>query len=245
MSKGSCGSAGDSVAQLAEKLTDVRGGRLLLALATGVVNLVPVIGSTAVEYKNLYAAAATNASVAALQVEVQTITKALEEHSGQLEQHYLMIEQVGNRLQEFLGEDALSKVQDLDQIADAFLRPNTLQQESPIVLDDLDSLLDEQKYEQLLNILDEIDLTSRRARLLRTKALTGMEAYTDLYILLRREDPNSLTQEELESFIWSCFHCGYMPDGVQSLRIHITNFRGLPAELFRKAVHSKFSGTSE
>jgi hypothetical protein len=53
--------------ELTDKLQAVKGGRLLLALATGAMNAIPIsaaIGSSVLEYRNLYASATTDQKIA-------------------------------------------------------------------------------------------------------------------------------------------------------------------------------------
>ena len=72
---------GTTLASLTERLTSVKGGRLILALAVGALELVPYGGAAVVEYKNLYASAATNERLAQLVKRVDYLAQILKEYA--------------------------------------------------------------------------------------------------------------------------------------------------------------------
>lgn len=239
---------GLTLASLADKLASLRGGRLVLALGTGAMNFVPVagaaVGAAVVEYKNLYASAATNERLSQLSDRIEELAKTLQEHTDHLDILFNMISDICQSLQLYLGEAAILKLDDLDHIADSLVRPPapyTVPEESS--LDQLEVLLEEKQYELLLALLDEYThLRVERSRALRTKALYGLGRFEALYTLLRKETLQNLSQEELECFIWASFELGYTIDATQAFTYHEKTFSSPTANLFRISLRAKFGG---
>jgi hypothetical protein len=237
---------GLTLASLTDRLASVRGGRLVLALGTGALNFVPVVGGAAgaaiVEYKNLYASASTNQRLSQLSDRVEQLSEALQKHTEQLDLLFNMIVDICQSLNVYLGDAAISKLDDLDPIAYSLLRPpapHTTTEESRV--NQLEVLLEEKQYELLLALLDEFpDLRAERSRLLRAKALYGLGSFGTLYALLRKEPLQSLSQEELESFIWASFELGYIVDATQGFLHHEKIFSSPTANLFRISIRAKF-----
>ena len=238
---------GSALASLAEKLASQRGGRLVLALASGALSLVPVAGASVVEYKNLYASASTDERLSQLAEHVGQLSRMLQSHANQLELLFKMIVDICKSLNLYLGEDAVSKLEDIDAIADSLLRPPTpYVTPEELKLDRSEILLEEKQYELLLALLDESpELRIERSRLLRTKALYGLRRFKDIYILLKKEPLQSLSQEELESLIWACFELGYIVDATQGLIYHEKAFSSPVANLFRRSIKTRFGGKYE
>ena len=234
---------GTTLASLAERLASVRGGRLVLALGTGALSAIPVAGTAVLEYKNLYAAALTNDKVAQLAEGVDQVSRALQDHDSQLDLLFELIVGVCELLDYVLGPTALSKVDDLDQVADTFFRPDPRYADpTESSVDFLQTLLDERNYAQLLNLLDDLpNLNPERSRLLRTKALYGLKSFDELYVLLLKVPLNNLTQEELEDFIWSCFELGNTVDAARAMRHHEDNLASPAAKLFRLSAWARFA----
>lgn len=239
---------GTTLASLAERLASVKGGRLILALGTGALSAIPVagtaVGAAGLEYRNLYAAALTNERVAQLAERVEEVSRALQEHDSQLDLLFEMIVGVCELLDYSLGSAVSSKVDDLDQVADTLFRPDPRYvNPTQSSVDHLQTLLDERNYAQLLNLLDDLpDLPSERYRLLRTKALYGLESFDELYVLLRKVPLNNLSQEELEAFVWSCLELGNTVDAARALRHHEANLAAPAAKLFRLSARARFAG---
>ena len=234
---------GSTLASLAEKLASKRGGRLVLALASGALNLVPVAGASIVEYKNLYASASTDERLSQLAERVKELSRVLRDHANQLELLFKLIVDICKSLNLYLGDAAVSKLEDIDTIADSLLRPPTpYATREELKLDRSEILLEEKQFGLLLALLDESpNLRTERSRLLRVKALYGLRRFKDIYIILKKEPLQSLSQEELESFIWSCFELGYIVDATQGLTYHENNFSSAAANLFRRSVQTKFA----
>jgi len=240
---------GTTLASLAGKLTSVRGGRLLLALATGALSNVPVasaLGTAVIEYKNLYAAAATDERLSELGDQVEEIERALRDHTDQLDLLFTMIFNLAGILANYLGEAAASKIEDLDRVADSLLRtpsPNALPAQSTI--EQFRVLLNEKQWESVLAFLDEdTRINAERSRLYRTKALYGLGRFKEVYTLLRNEALDKLSQEELECFIWASFEIGYIVDGTQAISYHRRNCLSASANLFRLSVQARFAKKS-
>ena len=234
---------GSMLASLAEKVASKRGGRLVLALASGALNLVPVAGASIIEYKNLYASASTDERLSQLAERVIELSGTLREHANQLELLFELIVDICKSLDLYLGEAAVSKLEDIDSVADSLLRPPTpYATREELKLDRAEILLEEKQYELLLALLDESpNLRADRSRLLRVRALYSLRRFRDIYIILKKEPLQSLSQEELESFIWSCFELGNIVDATQGLTYHERNFSSAVAILFRQSVQTKFS----
>jgi hypothetical protein len=235
---------GSALASLAEKLASQRGGRLVLALASGALSLVPVAGASVVEYKNLYASASTDEKLSQLAEHVIQLSRILQDHANQLELLFKMIVDICNSLNLYLGDAAVSKLEDIDIIADSLLRPPTpYVTKEELKLDRSEILLEEKQYGLLLALLDESpNLRTERSRLLRVKALYGLGRFNDIYITLKKEPLQSLSQEELESLIWACFELGYIVDATQGLLYHEKAFSSPVANLFRRSIKTRFGG---
>lgn len=208
---------GSNLVSLSDKLASVKGGRLILALATGAFNLVPVAGVATVEYKNLYASALTNDRLSELTGRIEGISKILKEHESRMDFIVSMIFDICQSLEHYLGDTAYEKVEQMDPVADSLLRPPApYAAPDQSKLDQLDVLLEEKQYELLLALLDEFpDLPIERSRLLRTKSFYGLGRFRDIYTLLKKESLQDLSQEELESFTWASFELGYIVDATK------------------------------
>lgn len=236
---------GSTLASLTEKLASKKGGRLVLALASGAISLVPVAGASVVEYRNLYASASSDEGISKLAERVKELSMALEDHANKLELLFKLIVDICGSLNIYLGEDSVSKLDDMDAIADSLLRPPIpYANQEQIESDRYEILLEEKQYEFLLARLDESSelRNIERSRLLRTKALYGLQRFKDLYILLKKEPLENLTQEELESFIWACFELGYIVDATKAWAYHKKTFSSPVARLFRRSIHTRFGG---
>lgn len=234
---------GSNLASLSDKLASVKGGRLILALATGALNLVPVAGAATVEYKNLYASALTNDRLSELTGKIESVSKDLREHESQIDLIVSVIIDICHSLEHYLGDTAYEKVEQMDPVADSLLRPP-----APYVapdqskLEQLDVLLEEKQYELLLALLDEFpDLPIERSRLLRTKSFYGLAKFRDIYTLLKQESLQDLSQEELEAFTWASFELGYIVDATKGLTYHERIYSSPAANLFRISIKKKFS----
>ncbi len=234
----------EGIASLVNELSSVKGGRLVLALALGVLSVVPVAGAVAaaaVEYKNLYAEAEVNGQLGELRARIDELGNKLRDHASQLNLLFDLIVEISTSLKDYLGSAALSKVEEMDSVAGSTLAPPS-NAASYTPSPELESLVEEKDFDNLLAILDGLPETSSdRARRLRTKALYGLHRYTDLYALIIKEPLSSLTQEELEALIWSCFEIGYTPDGTKAFRYHEEHHRSTTAHFFRLSVKSRFA----
>jgi len=217
----------------------------LLALATGALSSVPVaaaLGTAVIEYKNLYAAAATDERLSEVSDRVEEIGRALQDHTDQLDLLFAMIFGLAEILANYLGEAAASKIDDLDRVADSLLRtPTNYALPAQSTIDQLQVLLNEKQWESVLAFLDEdTRIFAERSRLYRTKALYGLARFKEIYTLLRKEAFDQLSEEELECFIWASFEIGYIADATHALSYHRKNYVSPPANLFRLAIQAKF-----
>jgi len=234
---------GQNLASLSDRLASVKGGRLILALATGVFNLVPVAGAATVEYKNLYASALINDSLSELTEKIKDISKVLKEHENRIDFIVSMISDICQSLEHYLGNIAYATIEQIDPVADSLIRPSApYAAPNQSKLDQLDVLLEEKQYELLLALLDEFpDLPIKRSRLLRTKSFYGLGRFRDIYALLKKESLQDLSQEELESFTWASFELGYIVDATKGLTCHEKMYGTTAANLFRISIKKKFS----
>ena len=231
---------GDDLAKLADKLQTVRGGRFILALATGVINLVPVAGSATVEYKNLHAAAATDEQIGRLANDIASLESELANHGERIDDLFSMVTEIASRLQGQLGAEALEPAWAFDDVADALLRPAapTASVREPIA--DASRLVDEGLFEPALAALDGQPAYRTDLRIVRLRALGGLGRYRVVYGLLRKESTDSLVPDEHEMFIWACFELGFHPEGIAALREYEAGHKDRRAKLFALSVKTRF-----
>jgi hypothetical protein len=234
-----------TLSDLTNKLEAVKGGRLILAFATGAMNVIPIVsgvGSGILEYRNIYASAAVNDRIAALAANIDEVSKALNDQTERLNTLFEMIEQISSRLKDYMDPIAFSKVDDMDVIAGSLLKPSVPECPQDFAASNqLDILLEERSFKNILLRLDDLpQLPVARSRLVRTKALYGLSKFEDIYVLLKKEPISALSQEELEDYIWSCFQLGYNVDATVALQHHEHNFNSSASQLFRSAVKTRF-----
>ena len=234
-----------TLSDLTDKLETVKGGRLILAFATGAMSAIPVVsgvGSEILEYRNIYASAAVDDKIAKLATDIEEVSKALSAQAEQLNTVFDIIEQICSKLNDYMDPVAFGKVDDMDAIAGSLLKPTIPERVQDLIASSqLDILLEEKSFQSILLRLDELpQLPLARSRLVRTKALYGLGKFEDVYVLLKKDPLGSLSQEELEDFIWSCFQLGYKPDAMTALQYHNNNFSSPASQLFRSSVKTRF-----
>lgn len=233
---------GDQLVQLTEKLSSVKGGRSILALATGVINFIPVAGASAIEYRNLHASAATSVKLAEFAKRIEKISKDIKNHEVRLDSLFDLVVELTKSLPSYIDSVAIEKLDDIDTIAGSLLRPPSPYSPVDVPGDEqLDLLVEERNFDLLLILIDEYPrIPEERKRLLRVKAYYGLKRFQDVYKLLVSLPLESLTRDEIEYFIWSCFEIGYKVHGTKALKQYNKLYTSRLTKLFNLSIKKRF-----
>ncbi len=103
-----------------------------------------------------------------------------------------------------------------------------------------DELLDEHRYDAVVELLGSAVGDAQAVRQRLTRALCQLQRYEAVIGVLGALLPDTLSEEEVEDLVWS--YCGKarLGDAERLLAHHATRFRTTIARIFRRAVHQQF-----
>ncbi len=229
---------------VARRLVHATGGLWLLGILLGIYSHAPSITEDGeVVPEELDRLRVREPALAQFFARLMAIHPKLTAPEGDAAEVSKLIERLAGELASFWsGEaEAMAMIKDFDNVVRSLIVPDA--ESNDDLANDLlrvDVLIDEQHYNQAIELLEHLDIRDSRARSRLADTLNHINDYERIIDILERFEHGTLEQSEQEHLIYSFCKRGALARASVALSNHQSRFDTLAAKLFRNQLLAQY-----